>query len=110
MFPKLPMDEHNAAIASVMGHEIIHVTKEHIVRSTVFRDAMNMGRLKSSHLVSVTRTHEIEADREGMRLMFLAGYDPRFAVQMFEAYAKKLGEIPAGLSHPTFDERIHYLE
>jgi predicted Zn-dependent protease len=110
MFPGIPMDENNGPIASVMGHEITHVTKEHIVRSHVFRDAMNAGRIRSSHLVSVTRTHEIEADREGMRLLFLAGYDPRHAVRMFEAYAKKLGEIPAGLDHPTFDERIHYLE
>ncbi|MFT5432592.1 MAG: tetratricopeptide (TPR) repeat protein, partial [Myxococcota bacterium] len=109
-FPELPMDVNHHAIASVMGHEITHVVKEHVIRSFVFKDALNSGRMKPSSLVSVTRTHEIEADREGMKMMFLAGYDPTYAVKMFEAYAAKLGEVPAGLDHPTFDERIHYLE
>ena len=109
-FPDVPMDENNAVVASVMGHEITHVIKEHVLRSFVFRDAMGTGRATPASLVTVTRTHEIEADRDGMKLMFLAGYDPRAAVQVMEGYAKVLGEVPRGLDHPTFDERVHYLE
>ena len=109
-FPDQPMSVENAVIAAVMGHEITHVTKEHIIRSSVFREAMDSKSGHHSSLVTVTRTHEIEADREGMKLMFLAGYDPRWAVKLHEAYARVLGEVPSGLDHPTFDERIHYLE
>lgn len=110
-FPELPLDASNPAIAAVLGHEIIHVTKEHVLRSFVFRDALSQNaQLRPEVLVSVTRTHEIESDREGMRLMFLAGYDPRWAVRLHEAYARELGEVAAGMDHPTFDERIHYLE
>lgn len=109
-YPNLEQNENHGPIAAVMGHEITHVTKEHVIRSFVFKDAMNTGRYTPSSLVSVTRTHEIEADREGMRLMFLAGYHPRDAVDLHASYARVLGEIPRGLDHPTFDERIHYLE
>ena len=109
-FPDLKMDADNPAIAAVMGHELTHVMKEHVIRSFVFRDAMKQKRFNPQVMVSVTRNHEIEADREGMKLMFLAGYDPRWAVDLHAAYAKALGEVPAGLDHPTFDERVHYLE
>ena len=112
-FPDLPLDGNNSAIAAVMGHEITHVTKSHVVRSMIFQDALKSGGFQPSTIVTVTtvtRTHEIEADREGMRLMFLAGYDPRMAVEVHRVYGANLGEIPNGLTHPTFDERIHYLE
>ncbi|MFT7621507.1 MAG: tetratricopeptide (TPR) repeat protein [Myxococcota bacterium] len=110
-FPNVKMDVDNAVVAAVMGHEITHVTKEHVIRSFVFKDAIKaQRRLHPQVLVSVTRNHEIEADREGMKLMFLAGYDPRWAVKLHSEYARVLGEVPGGLDHPTFDERIHYLE
>lgn len=109
-FSDQPYDVNNNAIASVMGHEITHVLKEHVMRNFVFRDAINAGRFTSQSLVAVTRTHEIEADREGMKMMFLAGYDPRYAVKMFQIYGRVLGEVPPGLDHPTFDERIQYVE
>jgi len=104
------VDVHNGPLASVMSHEIVHVLRQHTIRTDVFKRS-NKGRSLPRHaLVAVTADHEIEADREGMRLMFLAGYDPRDAIAMFQAMAKSLGEVPPGLTHPTYDQRIHYLE
>jgi tetratricopeptide repeat protein len=60
-------------------------------------------------LTHVTRLHEIEADREGITLAFLAGYHPRGGIEFMEASGKEM-EIPPHLDHPTYEERVHYLE
>jgi tetratricopeptide (TPR) repeat protein len=64
--------------------------------------------LDPSVLTHVTRLHEIEADREGMVMAFLAGYQPRGGIEFMELMGKQR-EIPKHLDHPTFQERIDYL-
>ena len=109
-FPDRPMDADHGAGAFTMGHEIVHGLRQHTIRTDVFKRSNKGRRLPRHALVAVTADHEIEADREGMRLLFLAGYNPRDAVQLFRVMAKSKGDIPPGLDHPTYDQRIHYLE
>jgi predicted Zn-dependent protease len=110
-FPDRPIDADHEVIGHVFGHEIVHVIRHHTVRTQVYKEATAEagGLLDLSVLVHVTRLHEIEADREGMVMAFLAGYHPRGGIEFMEAMGK-LAEVPAHLDHPTFDERVHYLE
>ncbi|MGM0575088.1 MAG: tetratricopeptide repeat protein [Myxococcota bacterium] len=109
--PERPLDVDHAPLAHVLAHEIVHVLRQHVVRSEVFRHAVSDAskRLDPGVLVHVARIHEIEADREGMVLAALAGYHPRGGIEFMEARGKER-EIPPHLDHPTYDERIHYLE
>jgi tetratricopeptide (TPR) repeat protein len=76
----------------------------------VFREAIKNGgeSLDRSILTHVERIHEIDADREGMVMAFLAGYHPRGGIELMEVMGKEM-EIPKHLDHPTFQERIEYL-
>ena len=109
--PDTPVDADNTTLAHVMAHEVVHVLRRHVVRSMVYKQAVEDAdhSLAPGVLVHVTRIHEIEADREGMVLAFLAGYHPRGGIAFMEARGKE-HEIPTHLDHPTYDERIHYLE
>jgi predicted Zn-dependent protease len=109
--PDRAVDVDHAPMAHVLAHEIVHVLRQHVVRSQVFQQAVGdaSSSLDGSVLVHMTRIHEIEADREGMVLAALAGYHPRGGIEFMEARGKA-GEIPPHLDHPTYDERIQYLE
>lgn len=109
--PDLPIDADHSPMAHVLAHEIVHVLRQHVVRSQVFQQAVGdaSSTLDGSVLVHMTRIHEIEADREGMVLAALAGYHPRGGIEFMEARGRA-GEIPPHLDHPTYDERIQYLE
>lgn len=110
-WPGKKIDQHHDVIAHVMAHEITHVIRRHTLRSRVYKEAArDANSMISPNVVThVTRLHEIEADREGIVLAFLAGYHPRGGIEFMEAQGK-VREIPKHLSHPTFDERIHFLE
>ena len=109
--PDQPIDAEHATLAHVLAHEVVHVLRRHVVRSMVFKEAVEDAErnMEPGMLVHITRIHEIEADREGMVLAFLAGYHPRGGIAFMEARGKE-HEIPTHLDHPTYDERIHYLE
>jgi len=109
--PNAPIDADNAVIAHVMAHEMTHVLRRHTVRSAVYQEAIADAsrRLDPAVLIHVTRLHEIEADRQGIVMAFLAGYSPRAGIDFMIARGKD-NEIPAHLDHPTYDERVHYLE
>ncbi|MEM9493713.1 MAG: tetratricopeptide repeat protein, partial [Myxococcota bacterium] len=94
-----------------MAHELAHVIQRHTLQSVLFQEALkDSGRpFDRAVLTHVTRLHEIEADRESIVMAFLAGYHPRGGIEIMEARGQ-IDEIPAGLDHPTFDERVHYLE
>ena len=98
-------------VASVMAHEIAHVTQRHIARiieqqkhSTVmslaaFAVAVLAARVNSDvsnaalaigqgaavqNLINFTRDHEREADRVGLQILEQAGFDPRSMALFFE--------------------------
>lgn len=98
-------------VASVMGHEIAHVTQRHLARamarqkqdSIITLAAMALALLASQgspqlaggaiqavgassiqKQLDYTREHEREADRVGLQIMEAAGYDVRAAPVFFE--------------------------
>lgn len=110
-FPDRPIDQHHDVVAHVLAHEMVHVISGHTLRTQVYKAAVADAKqpLSPAVLTEVTRIHEMEADREGIVMAFLAGYHPRGGIAFLEARGRQ-GEIPAHLDHPTYDERIRYLE
>ena len=114
-----------AELASVVGHEIGHVTARHSASQMSKQQLMSAG-LGVASIVSRTaaqyagiaeqglgllmlkygRDDEMEADRLGFRYMLNTKWDPREAVKMFQMLAKtsggeKEGRPPAWMStHP----------
>lgn len=104
------VDANNDILGHILAHELQHVIRKHTLNTTVFREASKDGGryLDRSILTHVERLHEIDADREGMVMAFLAGYHPRGGIELMEIMGKEM-EIPKHLDHPTFQERIEYL-
>ncbi len=117
-------------LAGVLAHEIQHIILRHTTRTILqdastgiliaavvgdissaaayaFHAARTLGRLKYS------RTHETEADIEGMQLLIAAKIDPQGMVDFFEKLKKEYGDMPEFLqyvsTHPSSDERIETL-
>ncbi|KFZ38458.1 peptidase M48 [Shewanella mangrovi] len=103
-------------MASVLAHEISHVTQRHLARSmeaqsrsapltlagvlgaillTVAAPQAGMAALMGTQALSTqsrinfTRQNEQEADRIGMRVMVASGYDPEAAASFFGKLAAK---------------------
>ena len=108
--PQRPIDADNDALGHILGHELQHVIRRHNVNSAVFQAAVRdaSAPIDPSILTHVTRLQEIDADREGMVMAFLAGYHPRGGIEFMEIMGQE-HEIPQHLDHPTFDERVGYL-
>ncbi|RME63342.1 MAG: peptidase M48 [Alphaproteobacteria bacterium] len=95
-----------AELASVLGHEVGHVTARHAARrqtQSVFGGILGMGvgiltgsselgRLASQgaqvYLLSYSRGQEYEADTLGVRYMARAGYDPYGAARMLASLGR----------------------
>jgi tetratricopeptide (TPR) repeat protein len=108
--PQRAIDAGNDALGHILGHELQHVLRRHNVNSAVFQAAVKdaSSPIDPSILTHVTRLQEMDADREGMVMAFLAGYHPRGGIEFMEIMGQEL-EIPQHLDHPTFDERVGYL-
>ncbi len=105
-----PIDAKNDALGHILAHELQHVVRKHTINTAVFQEAIKDGGryLDPSILTHVERIHEIDADRAGMVMAFLAGYHPRGGIELMEVMGKEM-EIPKHLDHPTFQERVEYL-
>jgi tetratricopeptide (TPR) repeat protein len=103
-------DANNDALGHILAHELQHVVRKHTINTAVFQEAAKDGGryMDRSILTHVERIHEIDADREGMVMAFLAGYHPRGGIELMEMMGKEM-EIPMHLDHPTFQERVEYL-
>lgn len=110
-WPKRRIDADHDVVAHILAHEVAHVIRRHTLQTNLYQEAQKSasGFADASVLTHVTRLHEIEADRVGIVMAFLAGYHPRGGIEVMEARGK-IDEIPKNLDHPTFDERVHYLE
>jgi Zn-dependent protease with chaperone function len=117
-------------LAGVIAHEIQHVLKRHTTRA-LFQEMSGQALL--SVLVGETtatpfalegvaaladlhhqRSHEVEADREGMLLLQRAEADPRGMVDMFKNMSEEDLDLPRSIqylsSHPQTEDRIRDLE
>jgi predicted Zn-dependent protease len=110
-WPKRPVDADNDVLGHIMGHELAHVMRKHTLNSMLFRQAVKDAErhLDGMVLTHITRIQEIEADRVGMVWASLAGYHPRGGIDFMEDRGKE-SEIPTHLDHPTYEERVRYLE
>jgi predicted Zn-dependent protease len=107
-------------LASVMAHEIAHVTQRHLVRAFKANSKMNLSTMgaiiaaivlggnnpqigeavlastvagNAQRQLTFSRTHEQEADRVGLDLLASANIDPRMMVSFFEVLQKKTRTI-----------------
>jgi predicted Zn-dependent protease len=134
----LPICETEAGVAAVMGHEVAHAIAKHgnerVSQQTLASTAgsllsigLGIGGASSvtadlvltaysvgsqyGVLLPFSRTHEAEADRIGMSLMAMAGYEPTEAISFWERMGKKSsGSTPFFFStHPSDKQRVKNL-
>jgi predicted Zn-dependent protease len=134
----LPITQNDAGLATVLGHELAHVSLRHgaqrISRQLALSGFLSltdfyaqasqwkhreiiMGGLGAGANVGVvlpfSRDNELEADRIGLRYMALAGYDPREAVAFWQRMeAASSGQKPPEWlsTHPADSRRIAQLQ
>ena len=127
-----------AQLAGVLGHEIAHVTAEHIAEriqtstgtsmlASVLSALAGMGDSAAIHqltemivgyggqgyLLSFGRSQELEADKLGMRYMTRAGYDPqgqRQVMEILEAASSSARQPEIFSTHPHPKSRIDQID
>ena len=134
----LPITQNEAALAAVMGHEVIHAVFYHgnermsqgliqqlggvalsvaiadkpAATQNLFLTAYGLGSTVGV-LLPFSRKHELEADRYGLILTAMAGYNPREAIALWKRMeaASSGNKPPEFLStHPSEGTRIQQLE
>jgi predicted Zn-dependent protease len=123
--------DNEAEVAGVLGHEIGHVTARHvnerlsqafiaqglvdIVNQSTESELIALGANLAAETVMLrySRRDESEADRQGVKYMIAAGYDPRGMIQVLEVLqaADSAGRPPEFLStHPYPESRIRDIQ
>lgn len=95
-------------LAAVVGHEIGHVTANHVYESQSYAMASSLagskGAKKASFQQAFTLTQEEEADRLGVLYAALAGYDPYAAARVWKKVYDQHGDMLS--NHPTNSNRV----
>ncbi|MGB0732883.1 MAG: M48 family metallopeptidase [Pontibacterium sp.] len=90
-------------LAAVIGHEIAHVTANHVferqAHAQVSAVAGSTASRTSLYQAAFTHESEIEADQIGILYSALAGYDPMAASRIWERQFKKQGNARALFAH-----------
>jgi predicted Zn-dependent protease len=129
---------HEAQVAGVLAHEIAHVAQRHsasqLTKATVANGLLGLlgaaigndsgaggtaaravaGFTANSFMLKFSRDHEREADREGVRILQRAGYDPRGLVEFMELLASQRQRNPGAVeqflsTHPAPSARVEEL-
>ena len=133
----LPVAENEAALATVLGHEMAHATSRHgaqrVLQQNLAQTALTgiavslsdmdyskqravMGALGAGAqfgvLMPFGREHESEADHIGLIYMARAGYDPEESIRFWERMERSgENQSPEFLStHPSHGHRIQQLQ
>jgi predicted Zn-dependent protease len=128
----MPICQSETGIAVVMGHEVAHALADHgaqrmsagmiqqgvavagnIViddpqKRNIFNQAYGIGSAVGV-MLPFSRSHETEADRIGLQIMAIAGYNPDEAAELWKRMkAKSGGQAPPEFlsTHPSNDTRI----
>ncbi|KAF0191131.1 MAG: peptidase [Gammaproteobacteria bacterium] len=124
-------------LAAVIGHEVGHVLARHgnermsqqfaaqqgLALLDTWMTANNSGSRQTAMallgigaqvgvLLPFSRIQESEADKIGLHLMAMAGFDPRESVKLWQNMSNSGGGNPPEFmsTHPSHDTRIHDLE
>ncbi|MDY2586904.1 M48 family metallopeptidase [Winogradskyella aquimaris] len=134
----LPIAQNETGVAAIMGHEVAHALANHgqqRMSSGILQQAggvavavatgnqsaekqqmwMQAYGLASNvgGMLPFSRAHETEADKIGVYLMAIAGYNPDEAAELWKRMkAKSGGEAPPEFmsTHPSNDSRIKNLQ
>ncbi|MDR0621441.1 MAG: M48 family metallopeptidase [Deltaproteobacteria bacterium] len=135
----MPICQDEAGVAAVMGHEVAHALARHgnervsqqmmvgiganllgiglgvggvsSVTADLIMTAYSVGS-QFGVMLPYSRAHESEADRIGMTLMALAGYNPEEAIELWKRMDQAGGSAPPYFlsTHPSNRQRIEGLE
>ncbi|NKI26368.1 M48 family metallopeptidase [Arenibacter sp. 6A1] len=127
----LPICQDEAGIAVVMGHEVAHALADHGAqrmsagtlqqlgavagnvaiqdeeKRNIFNQAYGVG-TQLGGMLPFSRSHETEADRIGLQIMAIAGYNPDEAAELWKRMKANGGQAPPEFlsTHPSNDTRI----
>lgn len=133
----LPITQTETGVAVVMGHEVAHALADHGAQRMSAGTLQQVGALGTSiatnkksqetqnaflqaygiassvgGMLPFSRNHETEADRIGLQIMAIAGYNPDEAAELWKRMkAKAGGQAPPEFlsTHPSNDTRINNL-
>ncbi|PNQ72376.1 peptidase M48 [Hanstruepera neustonica] len=131
----LPIAENETGIAAIMGHEVAHALANHgqqrmsaayiqqgiaVAGNIVLADDKNLDIYNQAYgiasnvggMLPFSRAHETEADRIGVYLMAIAGYNPDEAAELWKRMdAMSNGQAPPEMlsTHPANESRIQNL-
>lgn len=134
----MPIAKHETGVAAIMAHEVAHALADHGAQRMSAAQLQQLGAVAGSIAVSgrsestqqifqqaygvgttvgvmlpFSRSHETEADRIGLTLMALAGYEPMEAANLWRRMqqASSGQQPPEFLStHPSSERRIQNIE
>lgn len=133
----MPIAENPDGIAAIMGHEVAHALADHGAQRMSLGIVQQAGGLLTAEIsknkeakkreqimmaygigttvggiLPFSRKHETEADKIGLTLMVIAGYNPEEAPRLWERMsAQSKGSTPEFLStHPSEERRITNLQ
>lgn len=128
----LPIANGETGVAAIMGHEVAHALANHgqqrmsaayvqqglavagnvAIKDDETRNAFNQYYGVGSNVLGMlpfSRSHETEADKIGLYLMAIAGYNPTEGAELWKRMkANSGGEAPPEMlsTHPSNDSRI----
>ncbi|MDF0717537.1 M48 family metallopeptidase [Muricauda sp. 334s03] len=131
----LPITQDETGVAVVMGHEVAHALADHgaqrmsastlqqigaVAGNVAIKDDQTRGLFNQAYgigsqigvMLPFSRSHETEADRIGLQIMAIAGYDPSEAAELWKRMkANSGGQAPPEFlsTHPSNDTRINNL-
>jgi beta-barrel assembly-enhancing protease len=128
--------QNEAQLAGVIAHEVAHISSRHAASQLTKGTFANVGLgllaaflgdgrgsqiaqlgagfAANAAMMKFSRDHEREADREALRYMKSAGYDPRAMVEFLQVLRVRQGRDPGSVrtffsSHPAPAERVRQL-
>nr|WP_299383559.1 M48 family metallopeptidase [Allomuricauda sp.] len=131
----LPITQTETGVAVVMGHEVAHALADHgaqrmsagmlqqigaVAGNVAIKDPQKRNTFNQAYglgstvgvMLPFSRSHETEADRIGLQIMAIAGYNPDEAAELWKRMkAKAGGQAPPEFlsTHPSNDTRINNL-
>lgn len=134
----MPIAKNETGVAAIMAHEVAHALADHGAQRMSAAQLQQLGAVAGNVALSgksdetrqifntayglgstvgvmlpFSRSHESEADRIGLTLMAIAGYDPLEAANLWRRMqAQAGGQAPPEFlsTHPSSDTRIRNIE